>query len=251
MVAVLLISFDGTNYCGWQVQKNVITIQSLVQKAVEESLKIQTKIVGCSRTDAGVHALGYVCSFPLPMDFKIPPEQLAFAINQFLPNDIRILKSTIVQNDTFHACISAVKKRYRYSFYCNKIDKPLLQRYAVRVYPTIDLKKMQKCAILLQGTKDFKAFSNAGSNVNTTVRTIYSIVLKKEKGIYTLDICGDGFLYNMVRILAGSLIAVGQGRLKESQLLQAIENGDRSLTGKTMPANGLTLINVEYANKIF
>lgn len=251
MVAVLLLSFDGTNYCGWQVQKNAVTIQSLVQTAVEESLKIQTKVIGCSRTDSGVHAFEYVCSFLLPTDFKIPPEQIAFAVNQFLPDDIRVLKSTILQDNTFHACTSAVKKEYRYSFYCSKIDKPLLQRYAVRVYPAIDLEKMQKCAILLEGTKDFKAFSNTGSTVNTTVRTIYSIILKEENGLYTMDVCGNGFLYNMIRILAGSLIAIGQGKLTESQLLQAIEKRDRSLTGKTMPAKGLALMHVEYANKIF
>ena len=251
MVAVLLLSFDGTNYCGWQIQKNAITVQSVLQKAVEDALKIDTKVVGCSRTDSGVHAFAYVCSFLLPSDFNIPAAQLAFAINQFLPNDIRVLKSNILENDKFHACTSAVKKRYRYSFYCAKIEQPLLERYAVRVYPTIDLEKMKKCAILLQGKKDFKAFSNSGSSVNSTVRTIYLITIDENNGIYTLEVCGDGFLYNMVRILAGSLIAVGQGKIQERQLLQAIERGDRSLTGKTMPPNGLALVEVEYDSVIF
>lgn len=251
MVAVLLLSFDGTNYCGWQIQKNAITIQSIVQNAVQQSLKIDTKVVGCSRTDAGVHAHGYVCSFVVPETFKIPKEQIAFAVNCLLPPDIRVLKSTIIAQNDFHACTSAVKKRYRYSFYCGKIEQPLLERYAVRVYPRIDLEKMQKCAILLQGEHDFKAFSNTGSSVKTTVRTIYDITLYEKDELYHIEVCGNGFLYNMVRILAGSLIAVGQGKLSSTDLIKALESGERSQTGKTMPAKALTLIDVEYTVAIF
>ena len=251
MVAVLLLSFDGTNYCGWQVQPNATTVQGLIEQAVQKALQISTKVVGCSRTDAGVHAAGYVCSFRLPENFSIPPKQIAFAVNCHLPQDIQVLQSAVVENNDFHACTHAVKKWYRYSFYCNKIERPLLQRYATRVYPVICLEKMQKCAILLQGTKDFKAFSNTGSDVKTTIRTIYGIEIYKQGELYHIEVCGDGFLYNMVRILAGSLIAVGQGKIEPQQLLNALEKRDRALTGRTMPANALTLLQVEYDRQIF
>ena len=239
----ILVSYDGANYCGWQVQPNAITVQQVLEDALFEVTGKRSRITGSGRTDAGVHALGQVAHFDT--DANIPAEKFFLAMNIHLPDDIKVLKSERAEDD-FHATKDAKKKTYRYSTYVSQIILPLKDRYSVQIEHKIDLEKMQECAKILVGTHDFKCMSASGGGAKTTVRTIYSIdIVQKDKDI-DFYICGNGFLYNMVRIMVGTLIKVGSGRLEISDVKEMLSSGKRSLGGKTLSAKGLTLMKVEY-----
>lgn len=239
----LLISYDGTAYCGWQVQPNGITIQEVLEQAWLDLTGEKVRITGSGRTDAGVHALAQVAHFDTQS--SIPPEKIFLALNVRLPNDIKVLKSEKIDDD-FHAVKSAKQKTYRYSTYLSKTILPLKERYSVQLERIPDIEKMKLCAKMLVGEHDFKAFCASGSGAKTTVRTITSIKIEKATENIDFIVSGNGFLYNMVRIIVGVLLSVGYNESTINQVEQMLLTGKRPVKIKTLPAKGLTLTKVEY-----
>lgn len=252
MKYAILLAYDGTNYCGWQSQKNGISVQSALEDAAREAFGGRVCITASGRTDSGVHAAGQVCSFSA--DISVPPEKIADALNFRLPADICVLKSAAAPQD-FDANRSAKKKTYAYRIYLARREHPLKARYAVAVYPAPDISIMEEGAKLFEGEHDFAAYCASGSAVKTTVRTVHSVKLTRgfSRGSEDIEIsvCGGGFLYNMVRTMAGTLLYAGLGRLSLADIKKSLETGDRSLVGKTMPAKGLTLEEVDYGADLF
>ena len=246
---VLKISYDGTEYAGWQCQKNASSVQETLEKAIEEALKKTVRVTASGRTDAGVHAAGQVCHFDL--DSSVPAEKMPDCLNRFLPPDIRVLEGWAA-DEAFDSNKSAKRKTYCYALYVSGREMPLKERYAVRLENAPNLEILQKKARLMQGTKDFKAFCASGSSVKTTVRTVYEVRVEESESYGGRDIrvyvTGNGFLYNMVRTMVGELLDLSEGRRTEESLALAFETGRRELLGKTMPAKGLTLLQVEYEN---
>jgi len=253
MKIALLVSYDGTQISGWQMQKNVQSVQSFLEDAVYAAFSQKVRIVGSGRTDAGVHASGQVCSFILDNN-NIKPEKVANALNIFLPENIRVIKSAKVDDD-FDACRHAKLKTYRYAFYVCEHQNPLKERYATQLKVMPDVELMKQAALKLVGEHDFKAFCASKSSVKTTVREIISVNVKSQESFGTCDIiievCGKGFLYNMVRIIAGTLVEIGLKKRNICELEKALETGNRELAGRTMSPKGLTLINVDYGKDIF
>ena len=239
----LFIQFDGTNYHGWQVQPNANTVQSEVSRAVSVVVGENIKVIGCSRTDAGVHAKCYVCSFKTAS--PIPEEKLPFAINAYLPPDIVCFCAEEVSSD-FHAIASTRRKRYIYRIENSKIPDPFLRNRVWNYKGALDVSKMQEAAVHFLGMHDFVAFSAAGAQVKSTVRTIFEISVKCEGNIITVDVLGDGFLYNMVRIITGTLVWVGLGKIQPSDIPDIINSKKRENAGVTAPPDGLYLWEVEY-----
>lgn len=257
MNIALLLAYDGTDFSGWQVQANGRTVQGELERAICSAFGVTVRVTGSGRTDAGVHAAGQVCNFPFPESIRISPERVADALNTFLPPDVRVLESAEAP-DAFDACRSAKKKTYRYSVYFSRRENPLLERYAVRFNGGPDFAQMEKCAKILEGEHDFAAFSSTGSSVRTTVRTVYSVALLPWSDVLDghtpgvhIDVCGGGFLYNMVRIMAGAVLDCGTGKLPLSAVEEALRTGRRDLLGKTMPAKGLTLLRADYGFPLF
>lgn len=244
----LLLSYDGTEYGGWQIQKNAVTVQQKLTEALEDTLGYKENVIASGRTDSGVHAKAQVCHFDAQT--SIPAEKLADALNARLPEDISVLR-TVAAPDGFDAQSSAKKKTYCYRFYLSKRRLPLNDRYSVQIKYSIDLQKLKYAAKLFEGEHDFKAYCAAGSRVKTTVRRIYSIEVKNDGCNVAVYVTGNGFLYNMVRTLVGTLIYYAAGRLMEEDIVRSLEECDRNSVGKTMPAKGLTLESVEYQTKLF
>ena len=240
----LTVSYDGTNYCGWQKQKNGISVQEVLENALSSLVGEQIKIIGSGRTDAGVHAEGQVASFSTTKE-NIPPEKYTFALNSILPPDIKIIDSKLVE-DNFNACTSAKKKTYQYSMYCSKIEKPLKERYFSRIYPMPNIEKMKKASELFVGERDFKNYCSTGGNVKTTVRTIYGLDIENIGEDLIIKITGNGFLYNMVRIIAGTLLDVGYDKITLEQIENSFSEMGEKARGKTLPAKALKLLSVEY-----
>ena len=243
MKIALKISYDGTDYAGWQVQKNAPTVQEKLNEAVFALTGERVSVTGSGRTDAGVHAAGQVAHFET--ESALPPEIYAPALNVFLPPDIRVLSSRAV-TDTFHAVRSAKRKTYVYSFYRAETELPLKERYAVRIYGETDLENMRNCAAVFVGKHDFTCFLASGSDVKDAVRTIFSLEITERGDDLSLSVTGDGFLYNMVRILAGTLLEAAKGKRTPADCAALLAGKDRSPAGKTMPAKGLCLVSVEY-----
>ena len=239
----LIIEYDGTNYAGWQRQSNALAVQQVLEEALKR-LTGETAIVhGASRTDAGVHALGQSAHFDT--ESRIPGEKFSFALNTLLPPDIRVRFSENVSMG-YHARFSARGKRYRYLFH----DAPhagALNRFthAHSIY-RLDESLMRAEAMSLVGTHDFRAFAASGSVVKDTVRTLWRAEICRSDDEVMLLVEGNGFLYNMVRIIAGTLRDIGSGKLPRGALERAIETGDRLDLGVTAPAHGLTLMKVFY-----
>ena len=244
----ILLSYDGTNYGGWQIQKNTVTVQQKLTEALEDTLGYKVSVTASGRTDSGVHARAQVCHFDAQT--SIPAENIADALNARLPDDISVLK-TVVAPEGFDAQSSAKKKTYCYRFYLSPRRQPLNDRYSVQIKYNIDLKKLEYAAGLFVGEHDFKAYCAAGSQVKTTVRTIYDIKIEQDGCYVAVFVTGNGFLYNMVRTLVGTMIYFAADRLTEDDILKTLTQGDRSSVGKTMPAKGLTLENVEYQTELF
>ena len=244
MTVKLTISYDGTAYCGWQVQPNGLSVQQVIEDALFSVTGEKIKITGSGRTDAGVHAKGQVAHFDREQE-NIPAEKFSKALNAHLPPDIKILKSERVANG-FNACRNAKKKTYEYKFYLAETELPLKERYSVWLDRAPDLSLMKECAQIFVGEHDFKCFCASGSSVKTTVRTIYNIDIAEKDGELTFSVCGNGFLYNMVRIIVGTLVGIGEGRIPLENVKKALESGDRTLLGKTLPPKGLTLKKVYY-----
>ena len=245
---VLKIAYDGTNYAGWQRQKNAVSVQEVLENAILEALKIQVNVTASGRTDAGVHAAGQVCHFDCAT-ISVPPEKLPDCLNRFLPSDVRLLEGWGA-DETFDSNRTAKRKTYCYSLYESRREMPLLERYAVRVDELPSLEDLHTAAKLMEGEHDFKAFCASGSSVKTTVRTVYEVKVEEDTqfGLREIKICvtGNGFLYNMVRTMVGEILNLASNRKTKKSLFEAFETGDRNLLGKTMPAKGLLLQKVEY-----
>ena len=239
----LVVAYDGTNYCGWQIQPENITVEKVLTDALKELLKEDIILIGASRTDSGVHALGNVAVFNT--ETKIPAEKIALALNQRLPEDIRIQSSDQVEDD-WHPRYQESIKTYEYKILNRKIQNPLLRNYTHFLYTTLDVELMQKAAAYIVGEHDFASFCSSGSQVKTTVRTIYSLDVTKTGDVVSIKIAGNGFLYNMVRIIAGTLIQVGTGLYAPEYVKSIIEKKDRGNAGPTAPAKGLTLVKIDY-----
>ena len=243
----LEVAYDGTNYCGWQIQQNGITVEEVLNNKLSELLGEQIKVIGASRTDSGVHALGNVAVFD--SDTRIPPEKICFALNQRLPEDIRIQHSMEVFTE-FHPRFCKSRKTYLYQILNRTFPVPTHRLYTHFLHTPLDVEVMKKAASYIIGTKDFKSFCSANSQVTDTVRTVYSINVKKEGDIISIEITGNGFLYNMVRIIAGTLIEVGRFAEPPEKMQEIIQACDRTKAGPKAPANGLTLIKIDYDENI-
>ncbi len=239
----LIIEYDGTNYCGWQKQDNAESIQQKVEEAIQRATGAFSKVIGASRTDAGVHAKGYVCNFFTGS--TIPSDSLKMVLNSFLPKDIVIIESKEVEQE-FHSQYRSVGKKYIYTV-LNAQHRPAIGRnYVYYFNRKIDVEKMEKASKYFLGTHDFSAFKKKGSSVKTSVRTIKELHIDKSGDYIKFSITGDGFLYNMVRIMVGTLLDVGVGRFKPEDIVDIINSKDRSRAGKSVSACGLTLEKVFY-----
>ncbi len=244
---VLKIAYDGTDFAGWQRQKNALSVQESLESAIRFALSKEVRVTASGRTDAGVHAAGQICHFDL--DSTVPPEKMPDCLNRYLPPSVRVLQGW-TGKDGFDSNRSAKKKTYCYSLYVADREMPLKERFSVRVENAPALEELQNAAKLFEGEHDFKAFCASGSSVKTTVRRVYGVRVEEDNTFGTRDIkiyvTGNGFLYNMVRTMAGELLDLAAKKRTEESLFEAFEKGDRGLLGKTMPAKGLTLLSVEY-----
>ncbi|MDO4279236.1 MAG: tRNA pseudouridine(38-40) synthase TruA [Lachnoclostridium edouardi] len=244
----MTVSYDGTNYCGWQLQPNGLTIEEVLNKALSELLRESIVITGASRTDSGVHAMGNVAIFDT--DNRMPADKICFALNQRLPQDIRIQSSEEVPLD-WHPRKQNCVKTYEYKILNRKIDMPVLRLYSHFCYFNLDVEKMKRAAQYLIGEHDFKSFCTVRTQAEETVRTIYSLTVEKDQNsMITIRISGSGFLYNMVRIIAGTLIKVGMGVYPPEHVEEILYARDRQAAGGTAPAKGLTLISLEYEKEL-
>lgn len=239
----LVVAYDGTNYHGWQVQDNGITIEEVLNRTISELVQEDIKVIGASRTDAGVHACGNVAVFDT--ESRIPGDKFSFALNQRIPEDIRIQESCEVDAD-FHPRYADTVKTYEYNILNRRFELPTKRLYAAFCYYPMDIERMNQAAAYLVGEHDFKSFCSAGAQVQTTVRTIYAVNVTKADDMVHIRITGNGFLYNMVRIIAGTLMQVGTGLMEPEQVKEILEARDRSKAGPTAVAKGLTLVEIRY-----
>ena len=240
---LLTIEYDGSAYCGWQRQLNGPSVQQKVEEALFKVTGERVGITGASRTDAGVHALGQRAHFD--MESAIPADKVPFALNTRLPRDIRVTAGREV-DEHFHARFDAAGKEYSYLIYNRRHPSALLRDLSAHVSVPLDVDAMERACRYLPGTHDFAAFQAAGGTAKTTIRRIDSVSVGRQGDEIRLVIYGTAFLYNMVRIIAGTLIYVGQGRLPEDVFARAIETGDRLQLGPTAPPQGLCLNRVDY-----
>lgn len=239
----LTIEFDGTNYCGWQRQRNALSIEEKVEDAIKRIVNEDIKLIGSSRTDSGVHARGMVANFITLT--KIPTSKLPAAINSKLPEDIAILSAEEVPED-FHARYSSIGKRYSYTILNRKAPPAIMRNYVAHYVYDLDFDLMVKASRAFLGTHDFSAFKSTGGSVKTSVRTVKLLELDKDNDMIVMNIEADGFLYNMVRIIAGTLIDIGRGRIPAQCISEIIESKDRERAGHTAKASGLCLEKVYY-----
>lgn len=240
----LTVAYDGTNYCGWQIQPVSPTIEKALDDAIEQVTGEHIHVTGASRTDAGVHAMGNVAVFDT--ESPIPGDRWCYAINRYLPEDISVQKSEEVESH-FHPRHCDTEKTYEYQIYNAEFPNPKLRNYAWHVAGGLNLEHMKKAADVLVGEHDFKSFCCVRTQVESTVRTVYSIeILEKEGSIITIRIKGNGFLYNMVRIIAGTLIQVGKGQKSVEDVENMLAAKDRCCAGQTAPPQGLTLVKIDY-----
>ena len=235
----MTVAYDGTNYCGWQIQPNGITIEQVLNDALTELLGEKIEVSGASRTDSGVHSKGNICVFDT--NTRMPGEKISYAINQRLPEDIVVVGSEEVADD-WHPRYVNSRKTYEYRILNRRFPDPTRRLDTYFFHYELDVEKMQKAASFLEGQHDFKSFCSVGSQVKTTTRTIYSCSVTKDEDIVKIRVTGNGFLYNMVRIIAGTLIQVGNGNIAPDKIPEILEACDRNMAGPTAPANGLTMI---------
>ena len=243
---MLTVAYDGTNYHGWQYQNNGKTIEGELNKALSSLLQKNIEVIGASRTDAGVHAMCNAAVFD--SDAGIPAEKYSYALNQMLPDDIRIRKSEEVPAD-FHPRKTDTVKTYEYRVDCEEFADPLKTRYAYFTYVPLDASKMQEAAFHLIGTHDFKSFCSVNTTATTTVRTIYDIQVIRDGVDIIVRITGNGFLYNMVRIIVGTLMDVGRGKYTPDKVKDILEATDRTAAGPTVPACGLMLKELHFLER--
>lgn len=239
----LIVAYDGTDYCGWQIQPSGVTVEQKLNEALFALFGEEIRVIGASRTDAGVHALGNVCIFDA--DTRMPAEKISYALNQRLPADIVVQDSREVQKD-FHPRYAACRKTYEYRILNRRFRDPNRRLDTYFYHYPLDAGLMDAAAGLLEGEHDFKSFCAAGAQVKSTVRTIYCCKVRREGDIITISVTGNGFLYNMVRIIAGTLVKVGAKELAPERIADILAACDRAAAGPTAPACGLTLIGIEY-----
>lgn len=239
----LIVEYDGTNYCGWQRQRNNSTVQQTIEEAINEITGEQVKLIGCSRTDSGVHAKMYVCNFST--NSTIPPDKMGIVINHRLPEDIVILNSEEVDS-SFHSRYCSKGKMYSYTI-LNRSERAAIGRnYAYQYSRNIDIEAMRKASVYFLGKHDFSAFKSTGSSVKDNIRTIMQIKVENDGDYIKIYVAGDGFLYNMVRIIVGTLLLVGEKKISPQYIEEIIESKDRNKAGKVVPARGLCLEKVFY-----
>ena len=243
MRIMLRVAYDGTNYSGWQVQPNAETVEGALQAAASDLFGADISIIGASRTDAGVHSMGNVAVFDV--ETRIIPEKIAYALNARLPEDIKVVESRVV-SDIFHPRHSDCSKTYEYSIWNDKFENPKERLYCHFDYGKLDIDKMNEACNFFVGEHDFTSFCSTGTQVEDKVRTIYSLDVRSEGKKIIIKVCGNGFLYNMVRIIAGTLIKVGKGELLPAEIENIIAGKNRQLAGPTAPARGLTLVEIRY-----
>ena len=239
----LTVAYDGTAYCGWQVQPNGITVEEVLNHALSELTGEQIRVTGASRTDAGVHAEGNVAVFDT--ESSIPPERIAYAVNRGLPEDIVVVKSEEV-SEGWHPRYQDSVKTYEYHILNREMPDPMRRFTAFHVSYPLDPDLMREAAEYLKGEHDFKSFCSIHTDVKDTVRTIYDLTVEKDGDMIILRISGNGFLYNMVRIIAGTLIRVGRGAWPPERIKDILEAKDRQKAAATAPAKGLVLKNIRY-----
>ncbi len=265
----LLLAYDGTDYVGWQVQPNGTSVQSVVEEAIRRLTGEDVKLIAAGRTDSGVHAVGQVANFHTTS--AIPARQMRRGLQNYLPDDVVVRRVDDVPDD-FHATYDAVRKRYRYVIRNDRVKDPFSRRYAWRFWGDLDVDAMHTAAQVLVGTHDFRCFESQWPNKATSVRTIEEAAvvrrdgwdvwesgerkaesgdadsrpLNADRSYITFDVVADGFLYNMVRAIMGTLIKVGRGAWTADDVARVVENGDRGQAGETAPACGLFLMHVEY-----
>ena len=239
----LVVAYEGTNYCGWQIQPNGITIEQVLNETLSSLLGEEITVTGASRTDAGVHSLGNVAVFETHT--KMPAEKISFALNQRLPEDIVVQESCQVPED-FHPRFSKSRKTYEYRILNCRFHQPLERRTSYFYHYPLDVSAMQKAAAYLVGEHDFTSFASVHAQTNTYVRMIYALDVVREGDMIRIRVQGNGFLYKMVRIIAGTLIQVGAGIKKPEDMESILAGKDRELAGPTAPAHGLTMIGLEY-----
>lgn len=245
---LLTLSFDGTNYCGWQIQPNGDTVQQRIQDACSIINGAATTVTGCSRTDSGVHANNFCCTFKTLKDISC--EKFIYALNGNLPDDIAV-KSCSDVPESFHPRYDCTKKEYIYRIYNSRLKDPFEYKYSLQYKRPIDENLLDEAAKKFIGTYDFKGFCSAGSSVDSTVRTIYNADVKRHGDIIVFSVCGNGFLYNMVRIMTGTLLAVAENKISKDDIENIILSGDRNKAGITAPAKGLFLNKVYYGGECF
>lgn len=239
----LTVSYDGTAYCGWQIQPNGITVEEVLNQALTRLTGEKVAVTGASRTDAGVHARGNVAVFDT--DCRIPPDRIAYALNPLLPEDIVVTGSEEVPPD-WHPRHQNSVKTYRYRILNSEMPDPLLRRDTWHVSFPLDTEKMKEAASFFKGCHDFKSFCSIHTGVKTTVRTIYDLTVERSENLITIRISGNGFLYNMVRIIVGTLVDVGRGFRNTGDIIKILEAKEREQAGATAPAKGLLLESILY-----
>ena len=239
----LIVEYEGSAYVGWQTQPNGIAVQQKIEEAIENVTGVRSVLQGSGRTDSGVHALAQVAHFDT--NVRMPADKFAFALNTYLPGDIRILYSDEAP-ETFHARFSAKRKYYRYTVQMGPHADVFTRRTALHVHAPLSFDGLQSTAAEYVGEHDFRAFMSAGSTMENTLRTIFSSEWTAEGNYLHYDVCGSGFLYNMVRIMVGTMLEINSGRLPRDSVQKALSTADRSFAGATAPAHGLTLLRVVY-----
>ena len=235
---LLTIEYDGTNYCGWQKQPDQKTIQGEIEESIYKSIGERVELFGSGRTDAGVHALSQTAHFDL--NVQVPISKLAYIINNALPDDIVIKKAEEVDSD-FHARFSLKKKIYLYKIYNNPEKNAFLSKTSAWVREELDISKMKEGAALLVGEHDFKGLCSSKTCTLNFIRTIYEINIFRQEDFVYVEVVGNGFLYNMVRIIVGTLVDFALDKISLKDIKIAVEEGERSKAGHTMPPNGLYL----------
>ncbi len=239
----IVIEYDGTQYHGWQIQPDDISIQGEIQKVIQRITQSGAHVTGSGRTDAGVHAVGQVAHFKAVT--AIPPEKFHDALNKMLPDDIVIRECSLADLD-FHARFSAKRKTYRYSILNSHIPIAIHRRYYWHIMKKLNVLSMQKAAEHLGGEKDFKAFEGTGSPKKSTIRTIFDACIERNADIVLFEVTGSGFLKFMVRNIIGTLVDVGLGKLTPDDFREILLSRDRANASPTAPPQGLCLVHVEY-----
>jgi len=240
---VLILRYDGTAYHGWQIQQNAKTVQGTVQSAVRQITNENIHLIGCGRTDTGVHAQIYVASFLTGT--SIPSDRIAVALNSLLPYDIAVLTAVDAPED-FHPIRSCIRKEYTYSIYTSPVRDPFLNNRVLHLPRSFNIEELNRAASYFVGTHDFASMRSFGTDVSSTVRTVFYYDVSQKGPILKFTVCADGFLYNMARTMAGTLLNVASGKTKADEIPEILNKCDRRLAGPTAPACGLALTRLWY-----